>query len=127
MPTARYSEQSATLLFVYGTLRKGGANHHLLQHAPFLGQARTTNAYALFLGDYPYAAKSPAVSPIVGEIYAVDAPTLKHVDDLEEHPRWYRREPVQVRLDCGEELTAWLYFHPRPWGRCLESGDLRTA
>lgn len=124
MPATRCADQQSTLLFVYGTLRRGGSNHHLLQDALFLGLARTIAAYALYLGDYPYVAKSPPVSPIVGEVYAVDARTLALVDNLEEHPDWYRREPVQARLDNGGQLTAWLYFHPRPRGRCLKSGDL---
>jgi gamma-glutamylaminecyclotransferase len=127
MPATRCTDQHSTLLFVYGTLRIGGANHHLLEGALSHGQARTIDPYALYLGDYPYVAKSPPVSPIVGEVYAVDARILELVDDLEEHPDWYRREPVQVRLDNGGQLTAWLYFHPQPRGRCLESGDLFAA
>ncbi len=127
MPESSSIEANTILLFVYGTLRKGCSNHHFLSQSSFLGLARTENNHALYMGDFPYAAKKPEISPIVGEVYAVDLNTLQLVDSLEEHPNWYRREQVRVRLESGESITAWLYFHPSPKGDCVESGDIFQA
>ena len=112
------------LLFVYGTLRRGFENHEAyLQDAQFLGRAVTQNKYALFLGDFPYLNKIPAVSSIVGEIYRVDEQTLAHIDCLEGHPEEYRRELITVVTEQGTEYSAWTYFYPEPRGGLIKSGD----
>ena len=54
------------LLFVYGTLRRGLENHHLMIEAEFLGSAHTRDLYALRVGEFPHVCKSEPVSPIVG-------------------------------------------------------------
>ncbi len=82
----------------------------------FWGQARTKNPYALYLDYFPKVIRDEAVSPIVGELYLVDGPTLALLDDLEDHPFEYRREQVAVIMDDGAETPAWIYFHPRPGG-----------
>ena len=115
-----------SLMFVYGTLRRSFSNHHLLGRSPFLGGARTSRAYALYVGaePYPLCVADEAVAPIVGEVYKVDPATLMVLDALEGHPHLYRRQEVEVVLDDGRTLTAWLYFAPRPTGgRRLTSGD----
>lgn len=115
---------------VYGTLRRGGRNHHFLKHAEFLGRGQSLEAYCMYI-DYlprlvPFVSRSSAQSPIVVELYRVDAPTLKALDRLEEHPNWYRRELCDFVLDGAEAhtethteahtgnspTTAWLYFYP---------------
>lgn len=115
------------LVFVYGTLRKGYKNHHLMAGARDLGPARSLESYALFLDDYPYLVKSQAVAPVVGELYAVDQSGLARLDQLEEHPNWYCREVITVLDQGGRRHQAWIYFFPRPQGRLLASGDLREA
>ena len=112
------------LLFVYGTLRRGFENHEAyLQDAQFLGRAVTKNKFALFLGDFPYLNKIPAVSSIVGEIYRVDEQTLAHIDCLEGHPEEYHRELITVVTEQGTEYSAWTYFYPEPRGGLIKSGD----
>jgi gamma-glutamylaminecyclotransferase len=112
------------LLFVYGTLRRGFENHAAyLQDAQFLGRAVTQNKFALFLGDFPYLNRTPAVSCIVGEIYRVDERTLAHIDCLEGHPEEYRRELITVVTEQGIEYSAWTYFYPEPRGKLIQSGD----
>jgi gamma-glutamylaminecyclotransferase len=113
-----------TLLFVYGTLRRGFANHEAyLADAVFMGDAVTEEGFALFVEDFPYLVKRPKVSRIVGELYRVDGPTLKDIDCLEGHPDNYRREQIQVVTDLGVHHWAWTYFYPEPRGRLLMSGD----
>jgi gamma-glutamylcyclotransferase (GGCT)/AIG2-like uncharacterized protein YtfP len=71
----------------------------------------------------PYVKKDEPVSRIRGEVYEVDDAGLDALDDLEGHPRDYRRERARVELDSGETVTAWLYFHPAPEGALAKSGD----
>lgn len=110
-------------VFVYGTLRRSFQNHRLLGRSYCLGGARTRERYALYVGEYPFVVRNQAVSRISGEVYKVDSATLMVLDALEEHPSVYRREKVPVALDDGREIEAWLYFHPEPRGRLVESGD----
>ncbi|MFH1061016.1 MAG: gamma-glutamylcyclotransferase family protein [Pseudomonadota bacterium] len=115
------------LVFVYGTLRKGYQNHHLLAGARDLGPARTVALHALYLDDYPYLVKGHAVCRVVGELYGVDDAGLARLDLLEEHPVWYCREKVTVEDRQGIHRKVWVYFFPRPKGRLLASGDLHEA
>jgi gamma-glutamylaminecyclotransferase len=112
------------LVFVYGTLLQGLSNHTLLAQARFLGQARTKRSYALYVDYFPKVIRDEAVSSIVGELYLVDGPALALLDDLEDHPFEYRREQVPVIMDDGEEVQAWLYFHPKPGGYLVAGGNL---
>jgi gamma-glutamylcyclotransferase (GGCT)/AIG2-like uncharacterized protein YtfP len=112
-----------TTVFVYGTLRKGFKYHSLLQGAHFVGSATTCECYALYLAAYPCLFKGKAVSRIRGEIYEIDQSTLEQLDELENHPYEYRREQVQVILDNGRKLPAWVYFYPEPIGILEPSGD----
>jgi gamma-glutamylaminecyclotransferase len=112
------------LVFVYGTLLRGLSNHTLLAQARFLGAARTKEAYALYVAAYPKVIRDEPVSPIVGELYLVNGPTLALLDDLEDHPFMYRREQISVIMDDGEETLAWIYFHPQPGGYLVAGGDL---
>jgi gamma-glutamylcyclotransferase (GGCT)/AIG2-like uncharacterized protein YtfP len=112
------------LVFVYGTLRRGYGNHYLLEEgARLLDLARTAQAYALYALEIPFAIKDQAVSTLRGEIYAVTPECLARLDELEEHPTWYRRELVEVVTDQGDNLQAWLYFYPEPRGGLVPSGD----
>jgi gamma-glutamylcyclotransferase (GGCT)/AIG2-like uncharacterized protein YtfP len=130
------------LLFVYGTLRRGGANHALLAHARFLGPATTVDRYALFVDGIPFLAPAPAVHRVRGEVFAVDADTLAAVDRLEGHPVWYERRPVAVVLDAATKaaraaagsafgdaprpLACETYFNDRPTGALSPNGDYGT-
>jgi gamma-glutamylaminecyclotransferase len=134
--------EGETLLFVYGTLRRGGPNHALLAASRLVGVATTVERYALFVDDFPYLAPAPAVHRVRGEVYAVDAATLAAIDRLEGHPTWYERRPVAVVLDAAAKaaraeagpafadapatLACETYFNDRPRGRLSASGDYGT-
>lgn len=114
-----------TNIFVYGTLRQSFGNHHLLNHARFVGHAKTESKYVMHAsGHIPFVSQSQAIAQIVGEVYEVDAQTLATLDRLEgcrvvsEQPlqfdanSWYTREEVSVRSVNGSEtLSAWMYFN----------------
>lgn len=111
------------LIFVYGTLRKGGSNNYLLSSSIFIGKAKSRQKYALYVDGIPYVIKEEQVSNIIGEVYKVNKKTLERIDQLEGYPCWYNREKIPVILDNGEEILAWIYFNPRKTGKCILTGD----
>lgn len=116
-------EEDRTLVFVYGTLRKGQPNHRLLEQSKFLGMAKTKKRYALYGNWLPFLSRARAVSQVTGEVYSVDDATLSRLDQLEGHPDMYKREQAQVILQDGAEISAWIYFCDTPQGDLIESGD----
>jgi len=116
--------EATTLIFVYGTLRRGFGNHHLVRRAAFLGRGETAERLVMHVaGQIPFAHAAEAAYPIVGEIYAVDAATLAALDRLEDHPHWYVRTPVTIRMEDGRDLAAQIYLCRRPEGRRAPGGD----
>lgn len=119
-----------TRLFVYGTLMRGERADEMLAGCPFLGPACTEPAYVLVsLGAYPALVRAgdggrgPGVA-VAGEVYAVDATTLRELDDYEDHPTMYRRGPLT--LAGGEVVEA--YVLPAalaPGAPSIPSGDWR--
>lgn len=110
-------------IFVYGTLKKDFPNHYFLRDADFVGYARTVERYGLYVDEYPFVYPRDSVCPIQGEVYRVDSATLSRLDALENHPRLYRREEIEVRLQSGERLRSWIYFFPERAGRLISSGE----
>ena len=105
-------------VFVYGTLQRGFHNHSLLANAPYLGEAETLERFVLRArrGGIPFVGRDQAVTPIAGELFAVDAATLRRLDQLEGYDpsfperSWYRRERIDVRCE-NVVYTAWIYFN----------------
>jgi gamma-glutamylaminecyclotransferase len=102
------------LVFVYGTLKRGGGNNRLLESARLVGPAVTVDAYGMERNGSPRVyrdAPKGYAAPVVGEVYCVDDETLARLDSLERHPHWYCRELVSVDAPGGS-VEAWLYFMP---------------
>jgi len=123
-----------SLLFVYGTLRRGEGRHDLLEELRAAWVGRGTVGGELFdLGPFPGAVKSDPLSPrqIIGEVYRLADPprALQALDEYEclasGEPNLYRREITTVVLSGGERLEAWIYWldQPPPVRRRIESGD----
>lgn len=110
-------------IFVYGTLRRGTEGNALLKDSRFIGKAKTTQKYVMYVDAIPYVFKGEKVSYIAGEVYAVKKSTLELLDDYESHPDLYRRELIDVVLENGIRTEAWIYFSPNPCGVCVTSGD----
>jgi len=111
-------------LFVYGTLRRVFAHDHariLRAHCRFVGEG-SFEGQLFDVGSYPAAvAVSATGGDVRGELYRVIRPDMLlpildrfegcGADDVE--PTLYRRETVQVRLDSGRKLKAWVYLYNR--------------
>jgi len=112
-----------TRVFVYGSLLRGLGNHRLLERARFVGVARTPARFTMHdLGAFP-AIANDGHTAIVGEVYAVDGPTLERLDRLEGHPTHYRREPIE--LEDGELAHIYVYVASLAGAQVVASGDWR--
>ncbi|MFM7314435.1 MAG: gamma-glutamylcyclotransferase [Cyanobium sp.] len=92
------------LLFVYGSLKRGQANHHHLADAPFEGEAVIGGVQLHDLGPFPMAI--PGEGRIHGELYRVDAGRLALLDRFEGVPRLYERRILPLSDGRG----AWIYL-----------------
>lgn len=120
-------------VFVYGTLRRGFHNHHLLKGLPYLGSGYTTvEKYELRdagQGSFPVAfekgikqkskKRNQNVGKIRGEIFAVDPKTLLSLDRLENNGGMYTRSLQYVFLEeqrmsdkstVRPSIKAWMYL-----------------
>jgi gamma-glutamylcyclotransferase (GGCT)/AIG2-like uncharacterized protein YtfP len=102
------ADDEVIAVFVYGTLRRGQSNHHLLAGARWGGEQRLPGARLHNLGPFPMAIATPdtAADAVQGELWWVDAATLEQLDRLEGHPRLYERRPLT--LASGQR--AWVYL-----------------
>ena len=92
-------------LFVYGSLMKGFFNHHYLKNALFLKVDRAKPLYSLYnLGEYPGLLNEGDMA-VEGEVYLIDEATLRWVDTLEDYPRMYTREDIE--LESGEHALTY--------------------
>jgi molybdenum cofactor cytidylyltransferase len=97
-------------LFVYGTLMRGGARHHVLRGQRFLREALTLPKYLLFdLGAYPGLVVAEGEGQgIHGELYEVERGLVPALDATEGVPELYRLEPVEVE---GEAAPVFAYIY----------------
>lgn len=139
-----YVPSDTVRIFVYGTLRKGFANHHFLEDdCEYLGEAKSVNKYSMTAREYegrfgtkraiPFVSKEPEVE-VLGEVYEVSQNVLKLLDRLENHPYWYVREEAEFEVLEGVEeegksriVKAWIYFNEVDKGEIsLSSGDFAS-
>lgn len=125
-------------LFVYGTLRSeggapGGVSGLLEEGAEKVGTGEIVGRL-YEAGSYP-AAVPDDDGRVRGEVYRLREParSLPVLDRYEgrtpDGEGLYRREEVDVRMDDGESLTAWVYFYNRDASSLSEirSGDYLEA
>jgi gamma-glutamylcyclotransferase (GGCT)/AIG2-like uncharacterized protein YtfP len=94
------------LLFVYGTLMRGMANHRQLAGLACQGTAELAGFALYDLGPFPMAiASGDPQQRLHGELYAVPPAQLQALDRFEGAPRLYQRK--RHRLADGRRV--WLY------------------
>lgn len=98
-----------TILFVYGTLKRGGRNNHLVAGGRFLGEAITEPRYRVYdLGPHPALVVDEVSGLAVrGELWEVDAPALAALDEFEEVPGPFVRAAVAVEGERAVEAYLW--------------------
>lgn len=83
---------SNTILAVYGTLRQGQCNHHILKDSKFLGTHKLlVPARMISYTAFPALIKSHAHNVITAELYEVSPEVMVDVDALEGVPHLYQR------------------------------------
>lgn len=91
------------LIFVYGTLKKGFQNNHVISNGKLLGNHVTKSEFTMYdLGAYPSVCFDGSTA-IHGEVW--ELPDLIRTDYLEGYPGYYDR--VQIDTPFGD---AWIYF-----------------
>lgn len=113
-------------LFVYGTLQRGFGNHRRLADAQFISSGTSVKPYVLFNCGFPMAVPfteaqdTHPLLPITGEVFEVTEKQLNSCDQLEGHPRWYKRDTIQINTDNGivdamiYEMPSWSNSHLSP-------------
>ncbi len=121
--------------FTYGTLRPGEGNHRVVAGYNPASARGSISGHALFgkHRGFPYCVESDDPMDIVhGDMLTFDEDewddALQAMDWLEGYPAHYERAVVEVNLESGGSLKAWVY-RPGNWmsgeslGDRIESGD----
>ena len=116
---------SEHLVFVYGTLRRGGvrAMPDLFPGARFVGGG-SVRGRLYDLGEYPGLLLDEAGSAVTGEVYEVDDEILRQLDEIEA-TTFYSRRQVGASLDDGRR-ACWVYVYDaesHPGRTLIASGD----
>lgn len=101
------------LLFVYGTLKRGGSNHHFLHGQKFVADARTAPGFRLYAldGFSGLVTQPDDRAGVIGEVWSVESAALVHLDALEGLDEGlYRREPIPLLAPFAtQRVEAYLY------------------
>jgi gamma-glutamylcyclotransferase (GGCT)/AIG2-like uncharacterized protein YtfP len=107
-------EQSPQLVFLYGTLRRGGSNHFRMAGAEFIS-AGTITGRMYRIDWYPGLVLDDSGDEIFGEVYSVQPELLVALDIFEGlstgeiQGSEYRRVQTTVMQQNSETLTAWVW------------------
>lgn len=96
-----------TILFFYGSLRRGESNHHRVAGQTFLRNAQTAPRYRLLnLGQYTgMVCDDIQGTSIPGELWEVDEMCLAELDAFEGPD--YPRRPVDIEGATGVQSYLW--------------------
>ena len=104
---------------VYGSLKRGLHNHHLLASSSFLGEYETGPSYSMVdLGYFP-GLIAHGCTAIQVEVYAVTDAVLRQLDILEGAPHFYERTTANISF-FGD---AYLYLLSSEYAELLERWD----
>ena len=118
-------DEKCEMVFVYGTLRRGGSNHFRMADSRFVAEGKVRGK--LYRIDwYPGIVVDENAGPVMGEIFETDALTIAALDEFEGNG--YRRVKIAVEwVDAGESFTAeawiWEWLGETREDQCIASGD----
>ena len=113
-------------IFVYGTLKHSGRNHHHLVGQKFLGVAHTALGCTLYqLTGYPGMVADPADTfGVIGELWSVDDACLALLDKLEGLAEGlYHRTSVKL-LPPFDAQSVETYFYARSVEGRIKLGEV---
>lgn len=113
------------LVFVYGSLRRGGAGAmtNRFPDSKFIAGAVVSGSL-YDLGPYPGLVLDESDSHVVGEVYEVDDELLNRLDAFEASSHYLRK---QVEISLGDQRKMCWVYEPDPafysLQRLITSGD----
>ena len=121
------------LLFVYGTLKRGGENHRELaaHRVRFVGEGKIRGRLFRIKGEsFPGAAPTASRRYVRGELYKLNNPekALKRLDKSEGTDEGlFVRKLAEVWIG-REKMKAWAYFYPgrKDKASAISSGRFRV-
>lgn len=133
MPVSKFATQDDRILVAtYGTLITGQGNHHCMIAAEgvSLGLGKTVENCDMFgrTSGFPMLSltKQDHGIPAVVEVFEThERGLLGPLDCLEGYPRFYDRSIIEVELDSGEKVKAWIYHieDRASYGAPIMNGD----
>lgn len=105
-------EESRLLIFVYGTLMRGGCRAGVLNEQLFLGEARTLESYRIYdCGSYPGLVEAEDGRSIEGELWSIDAECAQRLDLIEavDEGLYVRKRVRLASPHESEEVQTYLY------------------
>jgi len=118
-------------IFVYGTLKRDGCNHYLLEDCEFVGRGRACGCALIDFGGYPGmipASIDGNQASVIGEVYSVPQvhwrPLRARLDMLEKAYQDYL--PVKILVHVGgrvRECLTYLYMATVGAGNSVTGGD----
>lgn len=117
---SKENESFEVYLFVYGSLKKGFENEHILDKAKYISKATTVRKFAMYTakgGEYPYLLKEKPLYNIKGELYKIARKDLlKKIDLFEGSPDYYTRESIEVKsrsFDTNKRAFTYFYVNKK--------------
>lgn len=100
------------LVFVYGSLRRGGAHAMSIEfpHAKFITEAQVSGSL-YDLGTYPGLLLNESNTLVTGEVYEVDDELLNKLDAFEASSYYWRK---QVEIALGSHRRSCWIYEPHP-------------
>lgn len=133
-------------VFVYGTLKRGEANHYMLEDCPFLGLGETvTPCFRMrsYAGMFPIMTSETRkeyqkyTDYVLGEVYAVPPVRLLYIDKLESNGNMFQREEKHVWLPdqtfkgskgpVKPSIKVWMYLGTPYFQNLDELPDVPTT
>jgi gamma-glutamylaminecyclotransferase len=114
-------------VFVYGTLKQGFPNHHLLPTSRLVGACSTTDRWPLVIGGDWF---SPILinddrsgCEVAGELYSMDDSSLEYLDDLEGVGAPFGFTRIEISVDIMK-VPVWTYAKPSELVSKVHEGPL---
>lgn len=123
--TQTMNSEPGTLIFVYGTLKRGFCRSRHLDGQTFLAEAVTLPGYIMYdCGEYPGLVVDAASGvSIRGELWRVDERAIAILDEVEGvSENWFLRQAVELQQPVVSE-TVHAYYYQGDVTRLPEYGD----
>lgn len=128
--SSKIQDMKCRFVFVYGTLRKGEPNHHLLAGAKCVNECAWINGTLFDTGQgYPALSLTPFGS-VYGEVYEVDDKLIRKLDQLEGYElgrerNLYEREMKKIMSNDGlfETYIYTVDHNPSLCKKRIDCGD----